>query len=62
MHIMLRQGLGTSSSKAVQNRDEAKFYSRPSDIDVPELDANDLVFRLKNAALAERRDPQNTIG
>jgi hypothetical protein len=54
MHLMLSQRPGTASSKAVQNRDEAKLYSWPSDIDVPELDANDLVFRLKNAPTTNR--------
>jgi hypothetical protein len=54
MHLMLGQGLGAASSKAVQKRDEAKFYSWPSDIDVPELDANDLAFRLKNASQTNR--------
>ena len=54
MRFMLGQRPGTASSKAVQNRDEAKLYSWPSGIDAPELDANDLVFRLKNAPPTNR--------
>jgi hypothetical protein len=38
----------------MQHRDEAKFYSWPSDVDVPELDSNDLALRLKNGPRTNR--------